>query len=80
MLKDFESWLLNVEIAEPCGLIKEKYRSMIKKILLCMLCALMFVFTACEEEPWVVIHESQPPTVTTTWTITVTVTHPQEEI
>lgn len=53
---------------------------MIKKILLCVVCALMFVFTACEEEPWVVIHESQPPTVTTTWTITVTVTHPQEEI
>lgn len=54
---------------------------MIKKILLCVVCAMMFVFTACEEEPWMVVtHESQPPTVTTTWTITVTVTHPQEEI
>lgn len=76
MLKDFESWLLNVEIAEPCGLIKEKYRSMIKKILLCVVCAMMFIFAACEEE----VHEIDAPTVTTTWTITVTVTHPQEEI
>lgn len=49
---------------------------MIKKILLCMLCAVMFVFAACEEE----VHEIDAPTVTTTWTITVTITYPQEEI